>query len=121
MAVLIHRAPEIMAFAADGEKDLIKMPLIARLGPSALQLVGTGLSKLSTPIPHRFIGQGQTALGHQLFDVAVAEAESEVEPNTVANNLCGKPMAPIRVGYGRWVHAASMPHQTAAVQMGKLI
>jgi hypothetical protein len=72
------------------------------------------LPELAAPIAHSLVRQDDAALGHQLFDVTVAETEAKVQPDTVADNLCRKPMALIPVGYGSWIHAASMSHQTAA-------
>jgi hypothetical protein len=80
----------------------------------AMQLVGIDLPELAAPIAHSLVRQDDAALGHQLFDVTVAETEAKVQPGTVADNLGRKPMALIPVGYGSWIHAASMSHQTAA-------
>jgi hypothetical protein len=71
-----------------------------------------------TPIPHDFIGQDYTALGHQRFDAAVAEAEAKIEPHTVANDLGRKPMrfCGLVVGsYGEYVT------QGASGEVGKFI
>jgi hypothetical protein len=48
--ILIHRAPQIMPLAVDGEEHLIKMPFVPRARPAALELVGVLLPKLSTPL-----------------------------------------------------------------------
>src|ERR687896_1621658 len=94
---MMTRAPEIMAFAGDGERDLIKMPLVSRVGPAAPQLIGIGLSELPTPIPHGFVGQDDPTLGHELFDVPVAQTETEVEPHTVTDDLGREPMTLVGV------------------------
>jgi hypothetical protein len=36
---------------------------------------------------------GDAACGHQLFDVAIAEAKAKIEPDTMTDDLCWKPMA----------------------------
>jgi hypothetical protein len=41
---------------------------------------------LQNPSPHRFIGDIQTALREQLFDVAIAEGETDIEPNGVPDD-----------------------------------
>ena len=38
------------------------------------------------PSPHRFIGDIQIALGEQIFDVAIAEGEADIEPNRVSDD-----------------------------------
>jgi hypothetical protein len=98
IAALVDRAPQIPTFAVDGEEDFIQMPLVTRSRMLAAQLIGIGLPKLATPIPHGFIGQGNAAFGHQLFDVPVAEAEAEIQPHTVADDFDREPVALIRVG-----------------------
>jgi hypothetical protein len=98
VAVLIDRPPEIVTFAADGEEDLIQMPLIARLGASAPQLIGIDLPELPAPIAHRFVRQQNAAFCHELFDIAVAQAKPEVEPDTVADDFGRESVALIQVG-----------------------
>jgi hypothetical protein len=66
------------------------MPLIPRLRPAVAELIGIDPPKI--PAPNRFIGEDHAALGHQLFDVVVAQAKAEIEPHTVADDLCGEPM-----------------------------
>jgi hypothetical protein len=56
MAVLIYRPPQIMTLALDRQKDLVEMPLIPRLRPSASKLIGIGWAKLAAPLPDRFVG-----------------------------------------------------------------
>ncbi len=38
------------------------------------------------PPPHRLVGDIQTALDEQIFDVAIAEREPHIEPNGVPDN-----------------------------------
>jgi hypothetical protein len=121
MTVLVDGAPQVVALAMDGEKDLIQVPCVARSGTPAAQLVGIGLPKLSTPIPHRFIGQDDAAFGHELFDVPVAEAKAKVEPDTMADNLCREPMTLVWIGCWRCIHAASMPYEGSAGKVRALI
>jgi hypothetical protein len=52
------------------------------------KLSGEQWPKLQNPSPHRFVGDIQTALGKQIFDVAIAERETEIEPNGVPDD-CG--------------------------------
>ena len=39
-----------------------------------------------SPIPHGFIGQDYPALGHLVFDIAVAPAEAVTEPRTMTDD-----------------------------------
>jgi hypothetical protein len=110
VAVLVDGAPQVVAFALDREEDLIEGLLVARSGTPAAELMGVNPSEFPAPIPHRFIRQDDATFGHQLFHVAVAEAEAEIHPDTVADDLGREPLALIQVGW--WcIHAASMPHE----------
>jgi hypothetical protein len=52
-----------------------------------------------------------------LFDIAIAETELDIQPDTVADDLGWKTGILVAV-VGCWcVHAASMPHLTAARQV----
>jgi hypothetical protein len=78
-------------------KDYFQMPLIAWSSTPAAQLVGIGLSELPAPRAHRFIGEDHAALGHELFDVPIAQAEAEIQPHTVADDFGREPMALILI------------------------
>jgi hypothetical protein len=93
VAVLIDRPPQIVTFAVDGEEDLIQMPLIARPGPSAPQLIGVGLPEFPAPIAHSFVRQQNAAFCQELFDITVAQAKANIQPHAVADDLCWEAMA----------------------------
>jgi hypothetical protein len=92
---------QIVTGAVDCEEHFIQMPLIARLSMPAAQLIGMGLPELPAPIAHRFVREQNAALGHELFDISIAQAEAEIQPNTVANDYGREPMALIWIRY-RW-------------------
>jgi hypothetical protein len=50
-------------------------------------------SELQDPSPHRFVGDIQPTLREQVFDVAIAQRETEIEPNRVPDNRWRKPVA----------------------------
>ena len=87
MAVLIHRPPEVVALAIDGEKDLIEMPFVTGLRTPMAELIGILLAKFATPFPNRFIRDDDATGKQQLFDIPVAEAEAEVQPDAMADDL----------------------------------
>ena len=96
MPVLINGAPQIVLFPIDGEEDLIEMPFVTGLCPPSAQLVGRVLAKFLAPLPDRFIGEDDPTLGHQFFDIAIAEGESILEPHSVTDNLGGEAVALVR-------------------------
>jgi len=60
--------------------------------------------KLLTPLPNRFICDGDASFGEEFFDFAKAKTEPMVGPHGVANHFRGKAMTLIA---GCWLfHAA---------------
>ena len=92
---------QIVTGAVDREEHFIRMPLIARSSTPAAQLISIGLPELPAPIAHRFVREQNAALGHELFDISIAQAEAEIEPDTVADDFGREPMALIWIRY-RW-------------------
>ena len=107
MTVLIHRPPQIVTFAVDGEKDLIQVPLVARSGPSTAELIRIGLAELAAPLPDALVGDADPALRQDQLHLAQAQAEDVVEPDRVADGLGREAMS--GVGGGLEPHPASMP------------
>jgi hypothetical protein len=54
---------------------------------------GEQRSELQNPSPHRFVGDIQTALRKQIFDVAIAEREAHIKPNGGPDDRGGKLVA----------------------------
>jgi hypothetical protein len=52
--VLIHRPPQIVAFAATGEKDLVQMPRVTRLRAPTTELIGIRLAERLAPLADGF-------------------------------------------------------------------
>ena len=92
MAVLIDGPPEIVPCPIDREKHLIQVPLVARPGTSAPELIGIRLAKLPAPLPDGLIGHDDATGEQELFHIAVAEAEPEIEPDAMADDLSRKPV-----------------------------
>ncbi len=62
VAVLIHRTPQILPLAADGDEDLVEMPSIAEPTLPPLQLRGLLRAELLTPLANRFVGDDDCSL-----------------------------------------------------------
>jgi hypothetical protein len=96
----------------DPEEHLIEVPCAAWSRPSAPELIGTGLPKLPAPFLDRFIRHGYTKHEQPFLDITVAEAEPEIEPDGVADDLDRE--AVVLVWVRRWcTHVPSMAHQVA--------
>ena len=68
ICVLIHRLPQILSLATDGEEDLIQVPFVATARATTTQFIGRGLTKFEAPLPHRFIGHDDPALGQKFLN-----------------------------------------------------
>jgi hypothetical protein len=49
------------------------------------ELVGTALTEFTTPFPDGFIRHDHLAGEQEFFDIAVAQVETEVQPDAVAS------------------------------------
>ncbi len=68
VAILIHGSPEVMLLASNREHHLIHIPLVATTRAATAQFIGIGLTKFEAPLPHRFIGHDDPALGQKLLN-----------------------------------------------------
>ena len=59
-------------------------------------------AELIAPQPHRLVTHLDSAFGEQVFDVAVAEIDTMVEPDRVLNDGGRKPVSFVEIG--RWAH-----------------
>jgi hypothetical protein len=50
------------------------------------EVLGEQWPELQDPSPHRFVRDIQAALSEQIFDVAIAQREADIEPNRVPDN-----------------------------------
>ena len=108
-------------FTLDGEKHLIEMPFVTRPGASAPELSGILLAKFAAPFADSLIGHHHAAFQQQLFDIAETQAESEVQPHGVADDLCREAVVLIVVG-GWWgAHAENMSHYEENAQAARQV
>src|SRR5262245_5687901 len=82
VAILIDRSPQIMPLPLDRQEDLVQMPLVARAGTPATQLIGIGLAELPAPLADGLVGHDHATDEQKFFHIAVAETEAKVEPDT---------------------------------------
>ena len=77
ISVLIHRWPQIMSLATDGEEDLIQVPCVATARARTTPFIGRGLPTCEAPLPHRFRGHDDAALGQKFLNRTENGARSE--------------------------------------------
>jgi hypothetical protein len=105
-AILIDGAPEIVLHALDPDEHLVEMPLVPWSWPVASQAIGETRAEFLAPAAHRLVGDNNAALSQDQLNIAPAEAEYVIQPHGLADDLGGKPMAVVRVGWR--LHAASL-------------
>src|SRR5262249_16213494 len=108
VVVLVDSAPEVMALAINGQKDLIQVPLVTWLGSSVLQLIGIRLPKLQTPLADGLVGHRDAALEQDFLHVAVAQREAIIEPDAMADDLAGETMVLVAFGISGWRHVGCL-------------
>jgi hypothetical protein len=100
VGVLIHRSPQVMTPAVDGQTHRIEMPLVTWPRPSASEPIGIVLPKLQTPLPDSFIGHLDAAFEQELLHVAVAQLKAIVAPDPVTDDVAGKAVIFVGLGVG---------------------
>src|SRR5262252_3512026 len=70
------------------------------------ELIRIGLAELPAPFLNGFVRYQHTTNKEEFFDVPIAEAEAIVQPHSMANDLCGKPM--VFVGLRGWLEESCL-------------
>jgi hypothetical protein len=86
LTFVVNRAPQPKLPARDHYGHLIEMPSRCWPRASTPKFSGEQRPELQYPSSHRFVGDIQTALRKQIFDVAIAERETHVQPNGVPDD-----------------------------------
>ena len=105
-AILIHGAPQITLHALDPDEHLVHVPLVAGSRPSAAQAVSKALAEFLAPAPNGLIGDDDATFSQEQLNIPQAEAEHMVQPDSLADDLGGKAMAVVRVGW--WFYAPTV-------------
>ena len=116
VAVQVDRPPEIAALPADSNQDLIHMPDIAQPAMSAAQVSSKGETESVTPESDHLVGDGDAALGEQVFDIPEAEGESMIEPHSVTDDLGWDAVTSIQ-GF----HRSRVPHERQLADTVKMV
>ncbi len=89
-----HR--QIVALASDLHEDFVEVPDIAEPPLATLEIVRVLRPEFSAPLPDRLVGNEDATLREQFLDIAKAQGEPIVQPDAVADDLRGKPVAAVR-------------------------
>jgi hypothetical protein len=101
--ILVDGAPEVVLNTLDPDENLIQVPFIAWPRPPVAHAIGERRGKILAPAPDCLVGDNDAALSQNKLNIPQTEAEDVVQPDGVADNLGGEPMAIVRI---RWrLHA----------------
>ena len=87
LAFGVDGAPQIDQAAVDLQVDLIEMPGCVRPGPAFAQVRRDQRPEMAHPAPDGLVGKPNAAFRQQVFDVAQAQGEPEVEPDRLMDDL----------------------------------
>ena len=77
-AMLINGSPQPVAFAADLQRHLVEMPLVAGSHASSTQPCRKRGSELGAPLADGFVADDDPAFGEQILNVTKAEMKAKI-------------------------------------------
>ena len=86
LAFGVDGAPQVDHAAIDLEIDLIQMPARVGFRSASTQVRGDRRPEVVYPAPNGLVGDCNAAFCQQIFDVAQAQGEAEVEPDRLLND-----------------------------------
>ena len=104
----------------DGEKHLIQVPLIARTGTPAPEFIRIRLPELAAPLADGLVGHENPTGEQQLFHIAVAQTEAEVEPDAMADDLSWKAVILVALVGGVFMRRVSHTERELDKSLNKL-
>jgi hypothetical protein len=87
LTILVNRSPQIMLLTVDLHEDFVNVEGVAIAPVLWFQSTGINGSELDAPQADRFSADCNASFSEEIFDIAVAEAESVVEPNGIGNDV----------------------------------
>ena len=86
LTFVVNRAPQPELPARNHDSHLIEMPSRRWPRASTAKFSSEQWPELQDPPSHRFVGHIEPPLSEQIFDVAIAERETHIEPNGVPDD-----------------------------------
>jgi len=82
------------------------VPLVSRLWPAAAKVVGEAPAEFLAPTSNGLKGDDNTTFSQEQLNIPQAEVEHMIQPDSMADDLGGKAMTVVRIGWR--LHAASL-------------
>src|SRR3954462_1550830 len=117
LALTIDGSPQPQAFAPNHDSHFVEMPPGAWLGTKPTEVARESWPELENPAPNCLVGHIEAALGQELFHVAVAQGEPEIQPNRASDDLGWELMT----GIGDGLHGPILPPPSVPVTMLALL
>ena len=87
LAIGVHSAPEVDQATIDLEIDFVQMPGRMGFGSSFAQVRSDHRSEMVHPAPNCFIRDCDAAFRQQIFDIAKAQGEPQIEPDRLLDDF----------------------------------
>ena len=87
VAVFVHGPPQVLLPAPNPDEHLVQIPGVTLAAAPGPQAPGVVEPEGRAPLPDRLVGDGDSALGQQILDVAEAETEPVVQPHRVTDDV----------------------------------
>ena len=94
-AFLVYGSPRVDKLPVDLAKDFVEMPGVSTPTPLVTKAPSVLAAELQAPKPNRFMGDHHTALEHHFLDIAKAQAEAEIQPDAMGDNLSREAVSPV--------------------------
>lgn len=92
LTFVINGAPHEYAFSVDADDHLIEMPDGTRARTRSPDIARNGFAELFGPAADRLVGDIDTPLGQDLFNIPQAEGEPIIQPYRLADHLGREPV-----------------------------
>lgn len=98
ITVSINRTPEPEFLSANGDDDLIHMPLVIRLGPVPADAGGKMAGEAIDPQSNSSLADDDASLGKQVLNIGCAQGKAMIGSDRISDNLTrkSKPFQPAK-------------------------
>jgi hypothetical protein len=87
VTILVYGSPQVLSLTLDRHEQFIQVPGVAQVPLASPERPGVFDPKLPTPLSDGFVADGDAPLRQKIFHISKAQAESVVEPNSMADNI----------------------------------
>jgi hypothetical protein len=88
---LINGTPQVLELTVDCQLHLTQMPGISKWPAAPTQSCGICASQLVAPLAHGFEAHCEAAFSHSELDIAITQAEANIQTNTLVDHVHGEP------------------------------